>query len=211
MRLPEELCKLTGLRLLDLSGTCESLVHIPPNIIPSLTQLEELYLSSKSIEWEVQGGSNASVNELKCLPRLTGLEIQIPNTNVLSKGLFSKNLEMYNINIGQPSDNDRFQRKWPQTSRKLELNIGNNCSCFEDVLHKTPSVKNVLSALDGGEGFPKLKQLWVHDSSCFRTVADCSESESYHPFPSLETLFLEKLNNLRRYIMVNLEQSFYAN
>ncbi|TXG66098.1 hypothetical protein EZV62_007373 [Acer yangbiense] len=197
MRLPEEVCKLTRLRLLDLS-TCESLEEIPPNIIASLTQLEELYLVSDCIQWEVQGGSNASLDELKCLPHLTVLEIQIPNTNVLSKGLFCKNLETYTINIGQRSENYEFSELWPQTSRELELNLGDNCSCLEDVLHKTPSVKNVLSALDGGEGFPKLKQLWVHSSSCFQTVADCSESESYNPFPSLETLFLEELNNLEK-------------
>ncbi|TXG66094.1 hypothetical protein EZV62_007369 [Acer yangbiense] len=191
-RLPEEVCKLTGLRLLDLS-ICESLEEIPPNIIASLTQLEELYLYNSYHRWEVQGGSNASLDELKCLPHLTVLEIQIPNTNVLSKGLFCKNLEMYNIKIGHGSTNYHFQEKWPETSRKLELNLGDNCSCLEDVLHKTPSVKNVLSALDGGEGFPKLKQLWVHSSSCFRTVADCS-----NPFPSLETLFLEELNNLEK-------------
>ncbi|KAK3197795.1 hypothetical protein Dsin_021210 [Dipteronia sinensis] len=197
MWLPKEVCKLTGLRLLDLS-TCFRLTEIPPNFIASLTQLEELYLYSHSIRWEVQGGSNASLDELKCLPHLTVLEIKIPNTSVLSKGLFSNTLERYNIKIGHRSLNYEFRKKWPTTTRKLELNLGNNCSCFEDVLHKTPSVKNVLSALDRGEGFPKLKQLWVHDSSCFHTVADCSELESYHPFPSLETLFLEELNNLEK-------------
>ncbi|TXG66107.1 hypothetical protein EZV62_007382 [Acer yangbiense] len=195
-RLPKKVRKLTGLRLLDLR-ICESLGEIPPNIIASLTQLEELYLDSHNIRWEVQGGSNASLDELKCLPHLTVLEIQIPNTSVLSKGLFSNNLERYNIKIGHRL-NYEFGKKWPKTTRKLELNIGNNCSCFEDVLHKTTSVKNVLAALDGGEGFPKLNQLWVHSSSCFHIVVDCSESESYNPFPSLETLFLEKLNNLEK-------------
>ncbi|TXG66093.1 hypothetical protein EZV62_007368 [Acer yangbiense] len=195
-RLPKKVRKLTGLRLLDLR-ICESLGEIPPNIIASLTQLEELYLDSHNIRWEVQGGSNASLDELKCLPHLTILEIQIPNTSVLSKGLFSNTLERYNIKIGHRL-NYEFGKKWPKTTRKLELNIGNNCSCFEDVLHKTTSVKNVLAALDGGEGFPKLNQLWVHSSSCFHIVVDCSESESYNPFPSLETLFLEKLNNLEK-------------
>ncbi|KAK3200791.1 hypothetical protein Dsin_024206 [Dipteronia sinensis] len=197
MRLPEEVCKLTGLRLLDLS-TCVRLEEIPPNFIASLIQLEELYLDSNSIQWEVQGGSNASLDELKCLPHLTVLEIQIPNTSGLSKGLFSNTLERYNIEIGHRSRNYEFLQKWPKTSRTLELNLGDNCCFFEDVLHKTPSVKNVLSALHGGEGFPKLKQLWVHSSSCFRIVAECSESESYHPFHSLEILFLEELNNLEK-------------
>ncbi|TXG66092.1 hypothetical protein EZV62_007367 [Acer yangbiense] len=197
MRLPEEVRKSTGLRLLDLS-TCFRLKEIPQNFIASLTQLEELYLNSEYIRWEVQGGSNASLDELKCLPHLTVLEIQIPNTSVLSKGLFSNKLERYNIKLGHRSLNYELRKKWPKTTRKLELNLGNNCSCFEDILHKTPSVNSVLSALDRGEGFPKLKQLWVHHSSCFHTVADCSESEFYHPFPSLETLFLEELNNLEK-------------
>ena len=68
----------------------------------SLTQLEKLCLDSNYIWWDIQGGSrsSASLDELKCLPHLTMLEIKIPNTNVLSKGLFSKKLEKYNINIG---------------------------------------------------------------------------------------------------------------
>ncbi|TXG65729.1 hypothetical protein EZV62_007004 [Acer yangbiense] len=197
--LPTKICELTALRLLDLRK-CPALVVIPPNFIAGLTQLEELYLGDSHIQWEVQGGNNTSLDELKCQPHLTGLEILIPRTNVLRKGLFSGKLERYTITIGKYSRGlGSHGRKWNEkTSRKLELGLGKSFSFFEDILHKTTSVKNFVFALDGGEGFPNLRHLFVHDSSCFHTVADCLESESYDPFPSLETLFLERLHNLEK-------------
>ncbi|KAK3200431.1 hypothetical protein Dsin_023846 [Dipteronia sinensis] len=197
--LPTKICELTALRLLDLRK-CPALVVIPTNFIAGLNQLEELYLGDSHIQWEVQGGNNASLDELKCQPHLTGLEIHIPSTNVLRKDLFSGKLERYTITIGKYSRGlGSHGRRWNEkTSRKLELGLGKNCSFFEDIFHEMTSVKNFVFALDGGEGFPNLKHLFVHDSSCFHTVADCSESESYDPFPSLETLFLERLSNLEK-------------
>ncbi|KAK2640675.1 hypothetical protein Ddye_028470 [Dipteronia dyeriana] len=197
--LPTKICELSALRLLDLRK-CPALVVIPPNFLAGLTQLEELYLGDSHIQWEVQGGNNASLDELKCQPHLTGLELHIPSTNVLRKGLFSGNLERYTITVGKYSRGLGWRgRKWNEkTSRKLELGLGKCCSFFEDILHINTNVKNFVFALDGGEGFPNLKHLFVHDSSCFHTVADCSESESYDPFPYLETLFLERLNNLEK-------------
>ncbi|KAK2640674.1 hypothetical protein Ddye_028469 [Dipteronia dyeriana] len=171
------ICKLNELRLLDLRK-CTQLEAIPPNIILSLTQLEELYLGTSYIDWEVQGGSNASLDDLKCQPQLTGLEIYIPHTNVLPKGLFSKMLERYDITIGIYSGNSGLHEKWNKTTPgKLELNLGNNCSCFWDVLHETPSVKNFVSALEWGEGFLNLKHLWV-------------------AFPSLEKIVISNMKNL---------------
>ncbi|TXG66102.1 hypothetical protein EZV62_007377 [Acer yangbiense] len=257
--LPTSLCLLVNLQTLYMDGcnveNIASIGELKKLEILSIHDYDYYGYNYDRIKWlpeEVQGGSNVSLDELKCLPHLTVLEIQIPNTNVLSKGLFCKNLEMYNIMIGHGSMNYHFQEKWPKTSRKLKLNLGDNCSCLEDVLHKTPSVKNVLSALDEGEGFPKLKQLWVHSSSCFQLkrkaetatemdeppevaemmtemdgqpelkrkaetatemdepseVAEMmtemdeqpelAEIHSSHPYPSLETLFLEELNNLEK-------------
>ncbi|KAK3200793.1 hypothetical protein Dsin_024208 [Dipteronia sinensis] len=198
MRLPVEICKLIGLRLLDLNG-CSNLKDIPPNFISSLTRLEELYLAGTSIQWEVQGRSKTCLDELKRLSHLTTLEISILHTNVLSKGLFSKKLERYNITIGPCSWDHRLRLKQHETSRKLELNLGTSCSCFdfEDVPPKTPSVKNTLSVLDG-QGFPELEQLWVQDGPCLLTVVDCFESESRDPFPSLETLVIHKILSIGR-------------
>ncbi|KAK3200789.1 hypothetical protein Dsin_024204 [Dipteronia sinensis] len=184
--------------LLDLNG-CSNLKYIPPNFISSLTRLEELYLGGTSIQLEVQGRSKTCLDELKRLSHLTTLEISILHTNVLSKGLFSKKLERYNITIGRCSWDHRLRLKQHETSRKLELNLGTSCSCFdfEDVPPKTPSVKNILSVLDG-QGFPELEQLWVQDGPCLLTVVDCFESESRDPFPSLETLVIHKILSIGR-------------
>ncbi|TXG66109.1 hypothetical protein EZV62_007384 [Acer yangbiense] len=198
MWLPVEICKLIGLRLLDLNG-CSNLKDIPPNFISSLTRSEELYLGGTSIQWEVQGRSNTCLDELKGLSHLTTLEISILHTKVLSKGLFSKKLERYNITIGRCSWDHRLRLKQHETSRKLELNLGTSCSCFdfEDAPPKMPSVKNILSVLDG-QGFPELEQLWVQDGPCLLTVVDSFESESRDPFPSLETLVLHKIFSIGR-------------
>ncbi|KAK2658558.1 hypothetical protein Ddye_005091 [Dipteronia dyeriana] len=56
LELPEETCNLTRLKLLDLNG-CGNLEAVPPNVISTLTKIEELYLCSSgaNIKWEVEG------------------------------------------------------------------------------------------------------------------------------------------------------------
>ncbi|GAY66203.1 hypothetical protein CUMW_246880 [Citrus unshiu] len=86
MQLPEELGQLNKLRLLDLTN-CFRLKVIAPNLISSLTRLEELYMGNCFIEWEVERAnskrSNASLDELMHLPRLTTLEIHVKNDSII--------------------------------------------------------------------------------------------------------------------------------
>ncbi|KAI9196678.1 hypothetical protein LWI28_026023 [Acer negundo] len=49
--LPNEIGRLTRLRLLDLSH-CSKLKVISPNVFSNLTRLEELYMGNTSIQWE---------------------------------------------------------------------------------------------------------------------------------------------------------------
>lgn len=69
--LPREIAQLTRLRLLNLAF-CNLLKLIPPNVLSSLSRLEELYMGDTFIEWEIEGlnivRSKASLHELKhCL------------------------------------------------------------------------------------------------------------------------------------------------
>ena len=106
IKLPEELGQLTKLRQLDLAN-CFQLKVIAPNVISSLIRLEELYVGNCFIEWEVEGPnrerSNASLDELMHLPRLTTLEIDAKNDNILPDIFFAKKLERFKISIGDGS------------------------------------------------------------------------------------------------------------
>ncbi|KAJ0080598.1 hypothetical protein Patl1_24236 [Pistacia atlantica] len=91
--LPIEMGQLTQLRLLDLSN-CRGLEVIAPNVIPKLSQLEELYVSGCHIQCKVE-----VLKELKDLSKLASLEIDIEDNKMLPKDFFSKELKRYNISI----------------------------------------------------------------------------------------------------------------
>ncbi|KAF2302855.1 hypothetical protein GH714_009458 [Hevea brasiliensis] len=101
--LPREIAHLTRLKLFDLSN-CDKLKVIPANVISRLFLLEELYMHKSFCQWELQGlnkSNNASLAELKNLSRLTTLEIDVPDVQMLPKDLFSNKLERYDIVIGE--------------------------------------------------------------------------------------------------------------
>ncbi|TXG65713.1 hypothetical protein EZV62_006988 [Acer yangbiense] len=209
--IPKKMCNLTGLRLLDLNG-CKYLRNIPPNVLSTFTQLEELYLPADyngrcEIKWEVnildelKHGVNI-LDELKHLKHLTALKISIPDDSVLPKGrLVSNKLERYNIIIGDCEWYGIKFWNWydiiigtcerhgflGQTSRIMKLNLETS-SCSDDV-------QKFFSLLDT-EGFPELEHLHVENSPCFRTIVDCLESESCHHFHFLQSLSLDSVLNL---------------
>ncbi|KAK3200438.1 hypothetical protein Dsin_023853 [Dipteronia sinensis] len=185
----KKIYNLTRLRLLDLNG-CEYLRNIPPNVLSTFTQLEELYFPADifgrcQIKWEVEGVN--ILDELKNLKHLTVLTISIPDANVLPKGRFlSKKLERYEIFIGSNQKSPFYRHG---TSRMVQLNLQTSSCC--------DNVQKFLSVLDGS-GFPELEYLHVENSSCFRTVVDCLESESCHHFLFLGWLSLHRVLNLER-------------
>ncbi|XP_004309156.1 PREDICTED: uncharacterized protein LOC101297685 [Fragaria vesca subsp. vesca] len=104
--LPKEIGKLTRLRLLDLT-CCSQLEVISPDVISKLKRLEELRMGKNSFnKWEAgrvgeTKRSNASLEELKYLPRLTALHIHIPDATILPANLFTTSkLERFQICIG---------------------------------------------------------------------------------------------------------------
>ncbi|KDO41435.1 hypothetical protein CISIN_1g0391802mg, partial [Citrus sinensis] len=106
VQLPKALGELTKLRLSDLTD-CFHLKVIAPNVISSLTRLEELYMGNCPIEWEVERAnserSNSSLDELMNLPWLTTLEIDVKNDSILPESFLTQKLERFKISIGNES------------------------------------------------------------------------------------------------------------
>ncbi|KAH9752715.1 Disease resistance protein [Citrus sinensis] len=223
VRLPDELGQLTKLRLLDLTG-CLQLKFIVPNILSSFTRLEELYMANCSIEWEVKKAnserSNASLDELMHLRRLTTLEIDVKNGSILSDGFFSKKLERFDISIGDGSfdsinviGKDWFQSRPHfmisnhESLRTLKLKLDSMAIFSKKLqginnveylcLDRLQGIKNVVLELDT-EGFPQLKHLHVQNNPDFLCIVDSIERESCVAFPLLESLTLHNLINMER-------------
>ncbi|XP_022747893.1 disease resistance protein At4g27190-like [Durio zibethinus] len=204
--LPGEIGQLIKLKLLDLSH-CSSLEVIAPNVLSSLSRLEELYLLDSFDRWEVEvhekPRTNAGLVELQHMPHLTTLEVDIPIVQAMPKELFSEKLERYRISIGG---------KWwgnykPETSRELNLKLNKSIhlddSGVKTLLRKTETllldaVKDAMDMLcdPDTEGFPHLKHLNVRNDAEVKYLINSMELASCKAFPLLETLFLFKLNNL---------------
>ncbi|GAY33218.1 hypothetical protein CUMW_274780 [Citrus unshiu] len=222
-QLPLEIGQLTRLQLLDLSN-CRSLVVIAPNVISKFSQLEELYMGDSFSQWDkVEGGSNASLAELKGLSKLTTLEIQVRDAQILPQDLVSMELQRYRICIGEA------WRMWgvnSETSRLVELQGLENVSTLlenygtkmllkqaEEIhLNKLKGVQKVVHELDDGEGFPRLKHLRVESCSEILHIVGSVGRVHRKVFPLLESLSLSYLNNLETICDSQLtEDQFFSN
>ncbi|CAJ2639584.1 unnamed protein product [Trifolium pratense] len=207
-KLPREIGQLTQLRMLDLTNS--GIEVIPPNILSCLTKLEELYMGNTFVNWEdvtstVQN-KNASIAELRKLPKLTTLELKIPESWMLPRDLqtvFEK-LERYKIAIGDVWE-------WSDivngTSKTLMLKLGTNIHLEHEIKALIKGVENLyLDDVGGiqnmvyqlhGEGFPLLKHLHVQNNANMKHIVDSQERNQIHAsFPILETLVLHNLKNL---------------
>ncbi|KEH17598.1 NBS-LRR type disease resistance protein [Medicago truncatula] len=208
IKLPREIGRLIRLRMLDLSHS--GIEVVPPNIISSLTKLEELYMGNTSINWEDVSSTvhneNASLAELRKLPKLTALELQIRETWMLPRDLqlvFEK-LERYKIAIGDVWDWSDIK---DGTLKTLMLKLGTNIHLEHGIkalikgvenlyLDDVDGIQNVLPNLNR-EGFTLLKHLHVQNNTNLNHIVDNKERNQIHAsFPILETLVLLNLRNL---------------
>ncbi|GAY66519.1 hypothetical protein CUMW_249350 [Citrus unshiu] len=206
-QLPLEIGRLTRLQLLDLSN-CWSLELIPPNVISKLSRLEELFMHNSFSQWDkVEGGSNASLVELKGLSKLTTLEIHVSDSEILPLDFVSVELERYKIYIGQMSVRWLVESKTStlmvlKGPEQVSLLLGNDGTKMllkrtEDLrLYSQKGVQNIVHELDDGEGFPRLKHL--HVKSCYEIlhIVGSVRRVRCKVFPLLESLTLYKLINL---------------
>ncbi|KAB2612306.1 disease resistance protein [Pyrus ussuriensis x Pyrus communis] len=206
--LPKEIGQLTKLQLLDLT-CCSELVLISPDVISSLTRLEELRMGIKSFkQWEgdgpTSGGSNATVSELKHLVELTALDIHVPDANLLPADLFSDKLERYTILIG---DCWAYPDIHPTSSNMLKLKITRRnqfdqgmkllVKKCEQLYLDGMEIVNIISYLFDSEAVNQLKHFHVQNNDKVKYVINSvSGSYSHNAFSNLESLALEDLVSL---------------
>ncbi|XP_059438766.1 probable disease resistance protein At4g27220 [Corylus avellana] len=202
-KLPRELGLLTHLRLLDLSD-CSKLKVIPPNVLSSLVELEELYMGNSFVQWEAEGlnneRNNANLAELKHLCHLTTLEIYIRDASSLPKDLLFEKLERYAIFVGDVWDWSDKRR----TSRTLKLKM--NTSFHSRIvikmllkgtenlyLDELNGVSSVLHELDR-EGFQQLKHLQIQNNPDINYIIN--SRMWVIAFPALETFLLKNMSGM---------------
>ncbi|KAI4353334.1 hypothetical protein L6164_002293 [Bauhinia variegata] len=168
-KFPGELVQLIHLRILDLSNS--GIEVMPLNIISNLTRLEELYMGNTSIKWDPESSPNhhksASLAELRQLPNLIALDIEIKEGWILPRDLMFEKLEKYKIFIGDVW-------KWSgnyETSKTLKLKLSTNIHLehgikillrrVEDLyLDELNGISDVLFQLND-EGFAHLRHLYI--------------------------------------------------
>ncbi|KAL7000119.1 hypothetical protein U1Q18_001270 [Sarracenia purpurea var. burkii] len=171
--LAPEISHLTRLRLLDLSN-CHYLRVIPPNVISELQNMEELYISDKFEQWDVEATNqerrNAKVDELNSLTHLTALQVYIPETSLtLLNDSWSSKLKRFRIWIGT---NWKTRAYVKYSSRRI-LGLSNIITLeakfkvlinkAEDLyLNKLEDLRNVCHDRDG-KVFPELKYLRIEN------------------------------------------------
>ncbi|XP_059429133.1 uncharacterized protein LOC132162940 [Corylus avellana] len=203
-QLPREIALLTRLRLLDLSN-CFKLEVIPPNVLSSLVELEELYMGNSPVQWESEGlnskRNNASLAELKHLSQLTTLEIHIIDVRNLPKDLLFERLKGYAISVGDhvwDSSNKREASKILKlklnTSFQSEVGIKLLLKRTEALyLDELRDVKSLLNQL-GREGFQQLKHLHIQNNPEIQYIINLRIPVV--AFPALETFLLKNMMSL---------------
>ncbi|KAI4356750.1 hypothetical protein L6164_000743 [Bauhinia variegata] len=196
--LPREIGQLHQLRLLDLDR-CSNLKVIPPKVISSLKRLEELYMGSGFVNWDIEGNTNASLTELGELQYLTSIDLPVPDAQLWPVDLFLSKLERFRIFVGDWSWDGNYD------SRRLKLKLNRSLQSDDGVkmllkdvdeltLHGLIGVMNVLHDLDS-DGYPLLQHLTIQNNDEIRCIA-MSSSDTLSALPNLESLALENLNSL---------------
>ncbi|TXG66926.1 hypothetical protein EZV62_008201 [Acer yangbiense] len=209
VELPEELGKLSKLRMLDITD-CGNLKRIHVNVIPRLSRLEELYIGQNSFTaWEVEGTSaegsnvNASLSELNKLYCLTILTLYINVEPCLPKDfVWSKKLLRYSIAV-----NSRHIKGSYPKSRLLK--IWSFKALYENVEYlKLVGIKgccrNMVPSIDE-TGLNELKSLSLWSFDELECIIDMTQQQdvtstafsNLRPprgfLENLETLELEEL------------------
>ena len=217
--LPGEMRNLSYLKLLELTE-CSDLERIPPDLLSSLSHLEELYMFGVDVKWkpmeeeEEKRGANASLTELMSLSYLVALKIQIPNIMVLPKDLPFKNETIkFQIFAGNnvKIDEDNFEEYYHYliknslglascdvsdiTESRMLLQLFKKSEILK--LKEIKNLKNIVYELDK-EGFQCLKVLEVGGSDDVEYVMDATSDQNPRAaFPILESLKVFRLNNLK--------------
>ncbi|KAI7745871.1 hypothetical protein M8C21_007292 [Ambrosia artemisiifolia] len=221
-RLPEEVGQLTQLRLLDLTD-CEELTTIPPNVLSKLSSLESLNMMNSFVNWsgedeEDMQRNNPSLSELKMLPCLRSLEVNILDVSLIPRDLLLENLIKFKIYVGSywlVSLTHRYS-----TTLKLRIDEGiislPNCITLllkqaqYLILEYCPQVlKNVLYDMRR-EHFQNLRGLELYGNSDIECIVDTIISKPGALFPSLEKLEVVSMENLKEICHAHLPATSFS-
>ncbi|KAI5410920.1 disease resistance protein RPS2 [Lathyrus oleraceus] len=215
--IPPEIGHLINLRLLDLTD-CSKLEIVPRNLISNLTSLEELYMGMSNTQWEVkvkeiEKQNNSSIlGELRNLPHLSTLNMQINDTSIFPRDLFSfGRLESYKILIGDGWEFSEDESKNYKSSKVLKLNLSMDSSILMDYgikllmahaedlyIAELKGVKEVLYELND-EGFSQLKHLNIQNCDELEEIVGSTIWSNHdHAFPNLESLIIHNMMKLER-------------
>ncbi|KAF6159106.1 hypothetical protein GIB67_032723 [Kingdonia uniflora] len=206
-RLPEEISRLTNLKMLNLSRTYK-LKSIAPNVISSLSSLEELYMRKSFSRWEIEGtGDNASLVEVASLTNLTSLYLKIENTQWLSTDIGPchhwEKLEKFYTSMG-----DSTTVRIAKSERCVTLTTRSDSypvaawvnvlmvKTYELYLEECYGLKNV-SELNPMGRFYNLKTLTIYGCKEMEYVVNVEEQVEDTMLPQLEFLklsYMEELN-----------------
>ncbi|KAM6579710.1 hypothetical protein CsatA_003484 [Cannabis sativa] len=200
--LSKQVGQLTHLQLLNLDY-CKDLEVIEPDVISSLKNLEELYMSDVEKAWEVEKvsseRSNVSLAELKNLDRLNTLYLKIKNDTYLSKDFISTNMKRYKIIVGE-FNTLRFTYSRVLMLELHNANLINECG-FDKLMKECQAL--MLRGCEGvpidtyvsnTDGFPELEVFELRDASNVRYLMEYN-----HPvFQNLKKLKLEALPKLQK-------------
>ncbi|XVF77611.1 hypothetical protein PTKIN_Ptkin14bG0059900 [Pterospermum kingtungense] len=122
--------ELENLRVLDIRR-CKFLLRFPPNVIRRFVKLEELYLCYSPVEGSDyvarRGGASISaaiLQELKLLPGLASLMLQVPSQQFL-EGVVLPRVERYRIAINRSFKTDpvTISSRVLEISKRFPLNV----------------------------------------------------------------------------------------
>ncbi|KAF6169697.1 hypothetical protein GIB67_004089 [Kingdonia uniflora] len=213
-RLPEEISGLRNLKMLNLSDN-KYLKCIPPNVISSLSSLEELYIYRSFGGWEIEGsGDNASLAEVASLTNLTSLYLDIGHEKWLStdigpchhwekleKFYFYTPMSLLGASMSSMSSLRKYPRCVSLSARSNSypvaawVNVLMVRTC-DLVLHRCEGLKNVLQLNPKGR-FCNLKYLTISDCMKMEYVVNVEEQVEDTMFPDLEVLDLSNMFKLK--------------
>ncbi|XWS58001.1 hypothetical protein CRYUN_Cryun09bG0221500 [Craigia yunnanensis] len=205
-RLPKEIGLLIKLKMLDIRH-CTKLKIIPPNILSSLSRLEELSMDNCFIQWEdeepLTQRSNASLAELKALSCLTALAVHIPNAKIIPKDLCFEQLQRYKVFIGEAwswVEEIEYSRT---LKLKLHTSIGDLAYGMKMLLMKAENlyldemkgVEILLHKSEGRECFQQLKNLYIQNGELIQYIIKDNDVDKTE-FVQLHSLTLQDLPKL---------------
>ncbi|XP_050224699.1 disease resistance protein At4g27190-like [Mercurialis annua] len=216
LEIPEEVSRLTRLRLLDLTNS--RVERISVNILSRLSQLEELRMIGSFSKWEVGELENedqaANVAELASLDNLRSLYINIDNGECLFEEIANccQNVQNFYIQVGEDAYYfETTARTTMRLSGKDQIkDLKHTAQWVKELLSRTEELSlihwNFLESLSQLvlEGLTKCVE-FLHIKSC--NIENICSSRFLEGLDNLELLYVSSCHNLKQ-VIVSLDSDF---